>query len=78
METAEMRKRDNVSSLRSLDGAGFWALLGQGQMRSRSVIISEVQTQQTLEMTRVEHDEVIEAFTAYRPDQAFDIRVLPR
>ncbi len=77
MKTSEVRERDNVSLLRSLDGAGFRALLGQGQMRSRSVIIAEIQTQQALEVRRIEHDEMIQALTANRPDQAFDIRILP-
>lgn len=46
-------------------------------MRSRAVIIGEVQTQQALEVRRVEHDEVIEALAADGPDQAFDVRILP-
>ena len=34
MESVHVRERDDVFTVRSLDCAGFRALLGQGQMRS--------------------------------------------
>ena len=46
-------------------------------MRSRRVVIGKIGSKQSLEVTLVQDDEVIEAVAADGADQAFDIGILP-
>ena len=47
-------------------------------MRSCRVIIGKTGSQEPLEMTLVQDDDMIEALTAHGADQAFEIGILPR
>jgi hypothetical protein len=50
----------------------------EGLMRAGGVVVPQVRAQETSEMPLVEHDDVIEAFTSNRPDNAFSEGILPR
>ena len=54
------------------------AVMSGQQIRSRRVVIGEVGSQEPLEVTFVQDDDVIEAVTAYGADQALDRGILPR
>ena len=47
-------------------------------MSPRSVVVSEIGTQSSLEMPRVEDHEMGQAVPADRADQPFGVRILPR
>src|SRR5262252_7238512 len=46
-------------------------------MSPGSVIVSEIGTQGSFQMQRVEDDEMVQAVPADRADQAFDVGILP-
>ena len=46
-------------------------------MSPRSVVVSEIGTQGSFQMPRVEDDEMVQAVPADRADQAFDVGILP-
>ena len=45
-------------------------------MRTRVKIVVEVQSKNAQQVSLVEYDEVVEAFTANRPNQALTVRIL--
>ena len=45
-------------------------------MSPRSVVVSEIGTQSSLEMPRVEDHEMVQAVPADRADQPFGVRIL--
>ena len=46
-------------------------------MGPRSVIVSEIRSQGSLEMPGVEDHEMVQAVSAYGADYAFGVRILP-
>ena len=54
-----------------------WAVLRERQMRSGARVVGEVRFEDSLQVPSVEHDHMIEAFTANGSDQPFDYAVLP-
>ena len=46
-------------------------------MRSSFVIIGDVRSKDSFQMSLIENDDVVKAFSAYRADQAFYVRRLP-
>jgi hypothetical protein len=53
-------------------------VLVQGQVRSAPVIVGEIGFEQTVQVSLVEHDDVIQTLAPHRTDQPFDVRGLPR
>src|SRR2546422_4314008 len=56
---------------------GMGAVVVEGLMRARGVVVREVTAQQASEMPFVEHDDVIEAFPSNRSDDALREWILP-
>jgi hypothetical protein len=52
-------------------------VLGQGEMRSRRIVVVGVSAQHAAEMALAEHENMIETVAAERADQALDVAVLP-
>ena len=77
MKTAKVREGDNLSSLPALDEARLRALLVQGGMGACRVVVREVGAQEPFEMAVVVDDDVIEALSPNRADQALDVGILP-
>ncbi len=77
VESAEMRKSDNAARVRSIHGAWLRALLVQGKMSSRGVVIGAVGAKHPTQMLFVENDQVVEAVSANRSDQPLDVGILP-
>ena len=75
MQTAEMRNFDDLSDTRHRPWN--WALLVQPQMGPRSMVVSEIRCERSLEMPDVEDHEMVQAVSPYGADQAFDVRILP-
>ena len=53
------------------------ALLFQGEMGSRRLVVGETRTEEAFQVAVVEYDDVIEALAPDRADQALDIGILP-
>ena len=78
MESAHLGKGNDRSLLRSLHRARLGGILVQGQVRSAPVIVGEIGFEQTVQVSLVEHDDVIQTLAPHRTDQPFDVRGLPR
>jgi len=50
----------------------------QGQVRPGIVVVLEIPSQDATQMGLVEHDDMIQTSAAYRTDDSFAIRILPR
>ena len=69
MKTADVRESNHLSAVGRCDLARFRRLLVQREMRSRSVIIGKVGSEESFEVTLVQDDDVIEAL----PSESVDI-----
>ena len=77
MQTADFREGDDLARGRCADRARLRAILGEGQMRSASVIVSETDREDAAQLGFIENDHVIETLAADRANDALDIGVLP-
>ena len=75
MQPAKDRMRNNVSE--PLDRACAGRVLPERNVSSHLVIIDGVFRKNSPKVLRVEHDQMISALAPDRPDQAFNISVLP-
>ena len=75
MQTAELWDLDDPADTRDLPRNR--TLLVEAQMGPRSVVVSEIRSQGSLEMPGVQDHEVVQAVSSYGADQAFGIRILP-
>ena len=46
-------------------------------MGPRLVVVSEIRSERSPEMPRVQHHEMVQAVCSYGADQAFGVRILP-
>jgi hypothetical protein len=77
MKAADLRDRNDAPARWRLHLALMGAVVVEGLMRARGVVVREVTAQQAAEVSFVEHDDVIEAFPPNRPDDALGERILP-
>ena len=75
MQAAELRDLDDPSYTRDLTRK--WTLLVEAQMGPRSVVVSEIRSQGSLEMLPVQDHEMVQAVSSYGADEAFGIGILP-
>jgi len=75
MKTAELRDCDDPADTRDLPRE--WTLLVEPQMGPGTMVVTEIRSQGSLQMLRVQDDEVVQAVSSYRADQSFDVGVLP-
>ena len=77
MKATDLRDRNDAPARWRLHFAPMRAVVVEGLMRARGVVVREVTAQQAAEMPFVEHDDVIEAFPSNRPDDALREWILP-
>src|SRR5262249_53279791 len=75
MQSAQNRRCDNPSA--SLDSPPSRCVLGQSQVRAGFVVVKRISRQNPAQMPFAEDKDMIQALAAKRPDQAFNIWVLP-
>jgi hypothetical protein len=75
MKTAQLRDCDNPADTRDLPREG--TLLVEPQMGSGPMVVTEIRSQGSLQMPRVQDDEMVQAVSSYRADQTFGVGVLP-
>jgi len=77
MKAADLRDRNDAPARWRLHLAPMGAVVVEGLMRARGVVVREVSAQQAAEVSFVEHDDVIETFPSNRPDDALSEGILP-
>ena len=70
MKAADLRDRNDALARWRLHLAPMGAVVVEGLMRARGVVVRKVTAQQAAEVSFVDHDDVIEAFPSNRPDDA--------
>ena len=78
MESPHLGYCDDLTEGRRVNWPWLWAVHGQRQMGTETVVILKVAGQNAPQMQLVQHDHVVQAFTADTPNEPSDIGVLPR
>src|SRR5215831_17207179 len=78
MQSADFPDLNNPADLWILNRPGLRGVLIQRQVRPRPIVIPEVTLQNSTQMPLVDHDHVVQAFSANTSDHPFCITVLPR
>jgi hypothetical protein len=73
MKTAELPDGDDPADTRDLPRE--WTLLVEAQMGP--MVVTKIRSQGSLPMPRVQEDEMAQAVSSYRADQAFGVGVWP-
>ena len=77
MKSADLRDRNDATARWRLPLASMGAVVVEGLMRARGVVVREVAAEQAAEVSFVDHDDVIEAFPSNRPYDALGEGILP-
>jgi len=77
MQTADLREGNNVARGGKLYATRPWAVLVEREMRSGVMMILKIARQYAAQVTLVEDDNVIQAFTADRTDETLGVGILP-
>src|SRR5215813_5988325 len=78
VQSADFPDLNDPANPQILNGSEFGGILIQRQMRPRPMVITEVTFQYSPQMPLVDHDHVVQAFSANTSDNPFHIAVLPR
>jgi hypothetical protein len=78
MEPTDFRHGDHLPTPWELDRSRLWTVHRQRQMGTKPMIISKVAGQEALQMLLVQDDHLIQTRAADAPNEALDIRMLPR
>jgi len=68
MQSGQDWRGDDSSG--SLDGTSEWRVLAQSQMRARPIVIGRIRGQDPVQMPFAKDQDMIQAVTPQRPDQA--------
>ena len=72
-----MRERDDVARARRVNGSSLRALLAQGQMSSRGVVVGHVSVKHATQMSFIENDVVVKAVSPNRSDEPLHVWIGP-
>jgi hypothetical protein len=78
MQPAHQWDRNDSTLARQCDRATDRRVLVQRQVSARLLVVRNVHVHQSLQSGRAQHDDVIETLASHRPDEPFDVSVLPR
>ena len=77
VQTADLGEGNNIACGGKLHATRPWAVLVEREMRSGVIMILRMARQYAAQVTLVEDDNVIQAFTADRTDEALGVGILP-
>ncbi len=77
VEPTDLRERDHLTHLGRLVLSRFGAIVVEGLVRPRLVVVDDVLAKNAPEMLLVQNDDVIEALSTYGADQPFAVGILP-
>ena len=75
VQAADFGSHHDVSG--RLDGAFGRCILAKREVRPRSLVVRHVGPKDPTKMPLIEDDDVVQTFAADRPDDAFDVGILP-
>ena len=75
VETADLGKLNDLAELRRLHLSGLRCILAESKVRPGSVVVAEIASEGSSQMTFVENNHMVEAFTPDGTDDALDIRI---
>ena len=78
VQAAQISQLDDASLGWSLRPSWLWGVLAQRQMGAPPMVIIRITRKVLVQRTLAEHDHMVQALTADRADQPFDVRPLPR
>jgi hypothetical protein len=77
MKAADLRNRNDATGCWRLNFSLIGAIVAEGLMRARGIVVRDIPAQQASEVPFVDHEDVIEAFPTNRPDDALGEGILP-
>ena len=77
VQTAHLGERDNLAILRTLHGSWFRGIFVQAQMGPTPMVVGKIGFEQAVQVSFIEHDDMVQALTVDRTYQPFDVRRLP-
>src|SRR5574337_418877 len=78
MKPADLRYFDHLAERRRLDGPTDGGIFVERQMSPAMLVVFEILLQHPTQANLAENDDVIQAFTADRPNEPLGVAVLPR
>jgi hypothetical protein len=77
VQAAYLGERDDLALVRTLHWSWFRGIFVQAQVGPTPVVIGEIGFEQAVQVSLIEHDDVVQALAADRAYQPFDVRRLP-
>ena len=77
VQATNLREHDDPTGFGALDWPWLRGVLVESEVRSALVVITHEATEMVAKTAFTEDDDVIQAFTADRADDAFDVGALP-
>ncbi len=77
VQAADLRNRDDLAILGRINFSCDGRVAIQGQVSPRFVVVHEIRSKNSSEMSLVEDDDVVQALSPNRADQALYVRILP-
>ena len=77
VQPADHRNADHTTMTGRFNGPRERRVSVRREVRASLMVVGEILRQNTTRMILVEHDQVVEALSAYAPDEPFDERILP-
>jgi hypothetical protein len=74
VETTDLRNHDDLAGRRCVGRSVIGRILREAEVRSTPMIVPAVGAEDSPKMRLVEDDDMIEAFSSDRADQAFGVR----
>lgn len=78
VEPTDLFEFDDSAFVRKLDRSPIWRILTQGKVRSHFVVIIDIPSQNSLQVSGPKNDDMIQALSPNGTNDAFGVRVLPR
>src|SRR5215207_1498294 len=77
VEPADFGPRYDPSGADRIDGASIGRVLAEREVRSRVRVVRDVRSKHAAEMSLIDDDDVVQTLATDRPDDAFDVGILP-
>src|SRR4029077_1527416 len=78
VDSANFRDFHHSTHRCRLNWSTYWCVLAQRQVSPRSFVVVEVGLQDAAKTSFIQNNDMIQALTPDRPDQALDVGILPR
>ena len=78
VQATDLGERNDLAASGRFNGPGIRRVLAESKVRPGNVVVAEIAFQDSSQMVLVEDHHVVQTFTPYRPDAAFDIRIQVR